>query len=64
MRRSLLTLIAAALFVAAIPASASPAIFKKAKEDKKEGVVSCDSCHSAKPYKKDALTPLGKTFKK
>jgi len=59
MRRSTLLLSAAALLVAAVPASAKPAFLKKAKEAGITQVTSCKSCHAEK-MSKDSLNDAGK----
>jgi cytochrome c553 len=59
MRRSTLLLAAAALLLAAVPASAKPAYFAKAKADGIKEITTCKSCHAQK-MSKDSLNEVGK----
>lgn len=59
MRRTSLILAAAALLLAAVPASAKPAFLKKAKADGIKEITTCKSCHA----EKNAKTSLNDTGK-
>jgi cytochrome c553 len=63
MRRTSLLLAAAALLLAAVPASAKPAFLKKAKEAGITQVTNCKSCHAEKTNK-DSLNDAGKWLMK